>query len=736
MKENSVNMTQDTLSSLQASVRADAAAGRFCRMFDTVDIMVGSDPGSADMARALRTQYDALCSYAMAGAPDASRQLMRADIGSAVIELADKALHAARAAESPKLYYARYRYENLRNDSIRSLIEEYVGNNSTLSMALLTGASDVTTPQGESLLKKQEELAVRIFNKIWTTPSIVTDAFHAIDTALRSDTLPSSIKESIIWALMLGGLEVYQGARLLSLGRFYVEAGSQRLRMSALAAFLVLLWRHRDIAPGVKLTGVLDMMRSRSEWTQEVRLMSMQLIRTRDTERISSKLKTEVFPAMMKLRPGLEKLGELGPDSDLSALEDNPEWEEILDKSGLTDKLKELTDLQSEGADLMMATFSNLKSFPFFNEVAHWFTPFATDRSEVKPVLAGGLSGIAEIIAASPFLCDSDKFSMIFSLDHIPSAQRELFASQLKAQDINAAELRAGSLDVTDKAGESVARTVVQNLYRFFKLFRRKGEFYDPFANTPDLTSLPALRDALGNTENIRVVAEFFFKRGYYQEALVHFKELLADNPNDYQLLQKAGYCHAAEGDMTQAIEMYRRSELLAPDSEWTLRRLASAYRLVGDLNTALEYYRRLEALRPDDLNTSLAIGHCLLETGNYADALKMYFKVEYLAPQSKKTIRPIAWCLFLTGDYGRSKSYYDKVLEDSPTAADFINRGHLAMATGDFKEACEYYRKSIGVSSPARFESALSADMPALLSAGVDLVLIEIVTDKALNDE
>ena len=61
-------MPSNTLSSLQASVRADASAGRFCRMFDTIDIMVASDPRSADKARALRTQYDALCSYAMAGA--------------------------------------------------------------------------------------------------------------------------------------------------------------------------------------------------------------------------------------------------------------------------------------------------------------------------------------------------------------------------------------------------------------------------------------------------------------------------------------------------------------------------------------------------------------------------------------------------------------------------------------------------------------------------------------------
>ena len=61
----------------------------------------------------------------------------------------------------------------------------------------------------------------------------------------------------------------------------------------------------------------------------------MELVRTRDTERISNKLKSEVFPAMMKLRPGLEKLGDLSKETELTEPENNPEWEELLDKADL-----------------------------------------------------------------------------------------------------------------------------------------------------------------------------------------------------------------------------------------------------------------------------------------------------------------------------------------------------------------------------------------------------------------
>ena len=51
-------------------------------------------------------------------------------------------------------------------------------------------------------------------------------------------------------------------------------------------------------------------------------------------------------------------------DFESGMLENNPEWEEMLEKNGLADKMRELTEMQSEGADLMMVTFSNLKGFP------------------------------------------------------------------------------------------------------------------------------------------------------------------------------------------------------------------------------------------------------------------------------------------------------------------------------------------------------------------------------------
>ena len=104
--------------------------------------------------------------------------------------------------------------------------------------------------------------------------------------------------------------------------------------------------------------------------------MLMNIIKSQDTQRISSKMQNEVLPELMKLRPDiLKKLKNVSEESDIEMLDINPECEELLNKNGLGDKLKELTEMQMEGGDVMMVAFSNLKTFPFFNTVGNWFLP-------------------------------------------------------------------------------------------------------------------------------------------------------------------------------------------------------------------------------------------------------------------------------------------------------------------------------------------------------------------------
>ncbi len=263
-------------------------------------------------------------------------------------------------------------------------------------------------------------------------------------------------------------------------------------------------------------------------------------------------------------------------------------------------------------------------------------------------------------------------------------------------------------------------------------------EFTNPFATPINLASVPILATHLDDTDALTIVAEFYFKRGYYSEALEIFNILIKQENPSAQLYQKTGYCLQQNGLIDEALNMYSRSELLYPDSQWGLRRIAQCHKLLGHSQDALNYYRKVAEKKPNDINLALSMGHCELDLKNYAEALKHYFKVEYLSPESGKALRPIAWCLFLTGAYERSASYYTRILDNTPDVTDYINFGHLSMATGKYNDAKNYYSQARNKStnkSTDEFWQQLQNDRQYLISAGVDSIIIDIVFDSVSND-
>lgn len=727
--------TKHPVSEMLSALRKNVNAGRMCRALDILDTMTADKPKLADRARELRENYRALVNYALAGIEDVSRDRMIADIGGNAVELGCSAVHSSLREESSSIYFSKWRFEHYQAENLQTLVESYERNCNALAITLFGGHKDCKSETGESLTEVNMRIGERIFNNVWTAPALSGSDMEVINHLLQSQTIGEELKEQIVWALMLGGLEYYCINRILLTGGVYVrQENSRRLRLAGLTAFMILAERSSDLQIGSKLCTLLDLMRDVNGWHEDVGTVATELMRSRDTARISQKIRDEIFPTMIKLRPDLEKLGERREELLTGDNELNPEWEELLDKSGLGDKMRELGELQNEGADMMMATFSGLKGYPFFNEVCNWFIPFSLERPEVARELNDELGTMVGAIASTPLLCDSDKYSIVMSMQRIPKSQRDMFVRQIKEHEISIADLQTGSLDRGDKAGVATERVIVQNLYRFFKLYRRKNEFADPFEDGIDMMSVPLLYDELHTQERVITASEFYFKRGYYEDALKLYNEILDVTPDNASILQKAGYCHSKMGNLDRAIEFYERSEAIHPGSAWTLRKLAGAYRLRGDIAKALDCYRKLELQKPEDVNIALYIGHCLLELGDITGALKMYYKVDYLSPQSDKAKRPIAWCAFLTGDYEKSRTMYHELLNNNPQPVDSLNFGHLSLACGSPADAVIHYREYVRQKGVNAFEKSLEEDLPVLLKRGVDKTLINIVADEVLN--
>lgn len=721
-------MTPQQLKTLHDRITGALDRRRFSEAIAQLKTMAEASAASWDIrseADRVASTYAMLSDYALGGSPDPSRADMLARIDNDIRRICNLILRDKESELSNTLYFSTVRYERMQTDTIASLLDTYAARYSDMAMLVFAPQSG----KAEQLQRELDSLALRIFNRVWVSCPLSKSDAEAIAARVADGSLPEYLVAQMVSALSLGCLQYFDARRVELLADIY-ERGTDRCALRALVGILLILWRWRSNPIDGKLKARLEHIAELPDWDKDVRLAFMQFIRARDTERVTRAMNDELIPRMMKLRDKLGKFAEMENPEELAALEENPEWEEMMRDSGIEDSLKKLNDMQEEGADVMMSTFSHLKSFNFFNDIANWFLPFHTDASALADIKGTGALDYLALVSASPMLCDSDRYSMALSLDRVPESQRNMLLSQLSGH-AKAFEEMAES-NVGDKKRETLISGYVKDLYRFYNLFRRKGEFYNPFAAPINLAEIDLLAPALSGGGILATVAQFYFAHGYFAEALNVYRRLIDDNPLDETLYQKAGYCKQKLGDVQGALEMYRRSELINPSSTWTIRRIAYCSKMLGDADEALRYFNMLAEKFPDDLKVTMSIGHCRMELGEYDAALQCYHKVEYIKGEADATSRPIAWCSFLSGDYKKAASYYARLDKEKLTAADCLNMGHLDMAMKNYRRAADNYYAALQCMERDfdKLSEAVDADRKYLDAAGVDGLMTDIVLD------
>ena len=733
-------MTKDVLTSTYNRLKRDMAENRLSSALAELDIMAqtASAPWNIKSEIShLSENYRFLCKFALEGADDPTRAIQYNRIKSSLSRIALSILRESDIKESNRLYFGILRFERMQKDSnITSLLDDYRKVNDRYSLMQFEGNTNSNSSEASKYKKMLETHAERIFNLIWVTHPLTKEDGIAIENSLKDETLPLSFKRLIVSALLLGSIDYYDECKLEIFARSYLN-GDKDLQIYLAVALLLALWCNRSIDIGEKLSAILETLSENSQWNSDVRSIFRLFALKRDSERIERMVNDEIIPDMIKLKPDLEK--RLGKQS-LEELSDdfNPEWEEMLGKSGIADKLKEINSLQEEGCDVMMATFSRLKSFPFFNDVSHWFVPFDRYHSSVTNILGDADSELSLLIERSMPMCDSDKYSMVMALEAMPRQNRRNMVQQFEALGNQNNEMFSSLLNPQIATREKTADYYIQDIFRFFKLFRRKSEFKNPFSSPVNLTILKSLKSSFVEIEDILPIAEFYFKHKYYPEALELFGYMETLGNLDFALLQKEGFCFEKEGKIEKALSCYRKSELLKPESQWTLRHIASCLRSRGDLDEAISYYRKVEATSKDDVSLAVVIGNCALECGKIDEAIKSYYKADFLGDRTGNALRGLAWSYFLNREYEKSLKYFERVISSGEAKTnDYLNCGHLMMALRRFRDAADRYIMSIHADGMRldNFEESIQTDRHYLVDAGVDSLMIDIIVDTVLSE-
>lgn len=715
----------DKLHNVDNQLQKHALSGAIRTLKEVADSMCDTD--SIDRLNSIAESYRYLRQYFMAGMPDPSRGQMLDDLAERLRCVRDRLLRARRR-QGPGAYYAAWRLVDLRSYNIEDLLKQYREVMAQVSLAEMVG--DVP----ETLRLQRYDLLDSIFMVVMTSyQDKRTD--NAVRTALNNSDADISLQMQLAYALVLGFASAFDAEKLDILLDIAMDASMPvQLQSVAYVGLAIAFMAYPDrLMANKKLALRIGAFADNQECVARMRSVVKAIAGTRDTERVANKVKDEVIPEIMKIRPDmLGKLNDLSADMDPESLENNPDWQEMLDKSGITRKLEELSEMMSDGADLMMVTFSQLKKFPFFQRINNWFLPFDIENPNLH-ISQEDRDFMEKLTSVTDFICDSDKYSLALAVAQTPSNHRHMVMSQFNAQFEQMHQEIREKLPASSRPDfdREVVKSV-RDLYRYIFLGRNTGDFFNIFKSKLDFTRFPVIGDKLKDADFLSVMSEFYMKRGFYSEAHILFEQLSRLIPPESSVWQKIGFCRQKAGNFSGAREAYMKSELLGDSGKWLVKKLAFVNRKLGDYASALEYYDRLLADDPDNVRLLINSANCAVNTGDVNLALQRFHHADYMKAGDYEIQRGLAWAELLAGHYDKAEKLYSILLSGSPTSADWLNAGHTAHLTGSFQKAADRYRKA-AEGSKADFEIAYTADIPTLRRLGASDDSIYLLLDEIL---
>ena len=656
--------------------------------------------------------YRYMLQYFSQGSPDDHRISVYQQLVRRSLILNDDVLQARLQPESMLLYYQHLRSRLSSSETIEGIrqdLESFVDNQDT---------------------NTHEHSLAMLFDLIWTNGQWSSQDSASLLELIDSPLVMEDDSALVISAVTLSLMERFDPLKCL----FLCQAAqnlSLAVSIRALTGLAVSLLGYKDILPYFpEVKDRITLLQDVPGIRERMLKVQMALLLCRETKEIDRRMREEFIPTMLR-NP---KLGDLMRE-ELEREDVSPDWMEWIEKPEIKDKLMQMTELQMEGADVYMSTFSNLKNYPFFRSISNWFRVFSMDQPDVKSAFGteGVSSTIGKSMLSSHVFCNSDKYSFALTFSQIPREQREMISGQLNDEAIESIEEKNSSPVAADITEKFLARQYAQDLYRFFNLFSRRHEFKDPFTTDLNLLIDTPLSILLQTDDSEQKIAAWLLQKNYYTEAVAAYR-LMERNANpystDYRFYQQLGYALQRIQAYKDALESYRRSDILQPNNNWTMRHSAQCLRILGEPLEALNLLLEAEKNSADNLSLQIQIGDCLVDLKRYDEALTRFFKVDYLKPDYPKAWRAIGWCAFLAGRYDRSIEYYNKLLASKPTGNDCLNAGHAYLLSHNIQMAVSLYRQCGSIMGKEVFEAEFEKDRQILTDKGISEQDIPLLLD------
>ena len=502
-------------------------------------------------------------------------------------------------------------------DAVRTVLEAYVQD-----MAMMAFEPESTRKaKMEKLTADHHAYMKQLFNALLVAP--MWNDRRAADFAdlLLSPTIDRDDALLLVSAVMLATMNVNDPYKWNMLAEVYVRATDKVLKMRALVGWVLSLPydpRGPRLFPFVQ-ERIKAMLADKTTLKQMLD-MQMQMLFCCNADADNEEIQRNIMPTLIKnTNLQMTRLGIVEKEDDPMKDIMDPNAAER-DMEEMERKYRKMMDMQKQGSDIYFGGFSKMKTFPFFNDLCNWFAPF----NAAHPALGAARERLAgstflnNLLENGPF-CDSDKYSFALAIaqimDRMPDNVKEMLNS----------DATFGPTVSKDEQEDPayICRSYLQSLYRFFRLYRSKRDFLNPFI-------LDELEDNDGNAlflsykllacpemeENAVALCGFLLKRKMMRELMsmaICFKS--SQNP---RLVRFLALVPMTDGKWQEAYDLFAS----VPEDQHTeesLRGMAHCCMSLKRFGEAVAIYRRLLAMHPDSFSYQLNLAVCLMSSDAFS---------------------------------------------------------------------------------------------------------------------
>lgn len=664
-------------------------------------------------------------------------------------------------------------------DAVRTVLEAYVQD-----MAMMAFEPESTRKaKMEKLTADHHAYMKQLFNALLVAP--MWNDRRAADFAdlLLSPTIDRDDALLLVSAVMLATMNVNDPYKWDMLAEVYVRATDKVLKMRALVGWVLSLPydpRGPRLFPFVQ-ERIKAMLADKTTLKQMLD-MQMQMLFCCNADADNEEIQRNIMPTLIKnTNLQMTRLGIVEKEDDPMKDIMDPNAAER-DMEEMERKYRKMMDMQKQGSDIYFGGFSKMKTFPFFNDLCNWFAPF----NAAHPALGAARERLAgstflnNLMENGPF-CDSDKYSFALAIaqimDRMPDNVKEMLNS----------DATFGPTVSKDEQEDPayICRSYLQSLYRFFRLYRSKRDFLNPFI-------LDELEDNDGNAlfmsykllacpemeENAVALCGFLLKRKMMRELMsmaICYKS--SQNP---RLVRFLALVPMTDGKWQEAYDLFA-SVSEDQHTEESLRGMAHCCMSLKRFGEAVAIYRRLLAMHPDSFSYQLNLAVCLMSSdafsscgaatslGGKVDArpnkvveegTKLLYKLDYEHPNNANVRRVLAWCMMLQGHFDKAIDIYTRLLsQPDAVSADRLNAAYahwlsrdVARAVALLREYCNLCEQEEAQAKEAakkqgrrceptksrnyRLVEDFTKDADLLSKYGISLTERKIMVDIVLNEE